>query len=103
MVEETTACDRRARNNSVNDYPGTNGAHRHSTDHMQLHLGNLAAHDFKSAEENVTSLPVMVLADEKDSGARSFSWNWRSEEHTSELQSHHDLVCRLLLEKKKIK
>src|SRR5437773_11522385 len=27
----------------------------------------------------------------------------RSEEHTSELQSHHDLVCRLLLEKKKIK
>src|SRR6266540_4743786 len=34
-------------------------------------------------------------------------WQWaaaegpaRSEEHTSELQSHHDLVCRLLLEKK---
>src|SRR5437773_10508648 len=26
---------------------------------------------------------------------------YRSEEHTSELQSHHDLVCRLLLEKKK--
>src|SRR5260221_5958556 len=26
---------------------------------------------------------------------------WRSEEHTSELQSHSDLVCRLLLEKKK--
>src|SRR5437667_7292737 len=25
----------------------------------------------------------------------------RSEEHTSELQSHHDIVCRLLLEKKK--
>src|SRR5438132_4621504 len=29
-------------------------------------------------------------------------WVWpRSEEHTSELQSHSDLVCRLLLEKKK--
>src|SRR5438132_10822139 len=27
----------------------------------------------------------------------------RSEEHTSELQSHSDLVCRLLLEKKKEK
>src|SRR5260370_31049166 len=27
----------------------------------------------------------------------------RSEEHTSELQSHLNLVCRLLLEKKKIK
>ena len=25
----------------------------------------------------------------------------RSEEHTSELQSHHEIVCRLLLEKKK--
>ena len=25
----------------------------------------------------------------------------RSEEHTSELQSHHDLVCRTLIEKKK--
>src|SRR5438034_4604585 len=25
---------------------------------------------------------------------------WRSEVHTSELQSHSDLVCRLLLEKK---
>src|SRR5260370_42272777 len=27
--------------------------------------------------------------------------SWRSEEHTSELQSHLNLVCRLLLEKKK--
>src|SRR6266540_4734468 len=26
----------------------------------------------------------------------------RSEEHTSELQSHHEIVCRLLLEKQKI-
>src|SRR2546427_5948527 len=29
--------------------------------------------------------------------------NWRSEEHTSELQSQSNLVCRLLLEKKKKK
>src|SRR5260370_29918446 len=29
------------------------------------------------------------------------SRNYRSEEHTSELQSHLNLVCRLLLEKKK--
>src|SRR5689334_23999562 len=28
--------------------------------------------------------------------------HWRSEEHTSELQSQFHLVCRLLLEKKKI-
>src|SRR5437773_9763405 len=35
------------------------------------------------------SAPISVLTDKT-----------RSEEHTSELQSHHDLVCRLLLEKK---
>src|SRR5207249_9793060 len=29
------------------------------------------------------------------------AWPLRSEEHTSELQSRFDLVCRLLLEKKK--
>src|SRR5438034_5634785 len=32
-----------------------------------------------------------------------YSGKGRSEEHTSELQSHSDLVCRLLLEKKKKK
>src|SRR3989440_3171060 len=31
----------------------------------------------------------------------SLAWAMRSEEHTSELQSRSDLVCRLLLEKKK--
>src|SRR5438034_3937554 len=34
---------------------------------------------------------------------RTSSGRRRSEEHTSELQSHSDLVCRLLLEKKKKK
>src|SRR5436190_18746440 len=33
-------------------------------------------------------------------GERRFLDRVRSEEHTSELQSHSDLVCRLLLEKK---
>src|SRR5689334_23808110 len=32
---------------------------------------------------------------------RPSSSGWRSEEHTSELQSQFHLVCRLLLEKKK--
>src|SRR5437773_7021741 len=35
------------------------------------------------------------------SAAKVAALDNRSEEHTSELQSHHDLVCRLLLEKKK--
>src|SRR5260221_9398992 len=34
-------------------------------------------------------------------GFNGFVARGRSEEHTSELQSHSDLVCRLLLEKKK--
>src|SRR5260370_37232140 len=37
------------------------------------------------------------------SSARRSWWTARSEEHTSELQSHLNLVCRLLLEKKKKK
>src|SRR5688572_31287442 len=37
----------------------------------------------------------------RDGGAWGVSW--RSEEHTSELQSQSNLVCRLLLEKKKKK
>src|SRR2546425_8735759 len=37
------------------------------------------------------------------SGRRTASRRWRSEEHTSELQSLAYLVCRLLLEKKKKK
>src|SRR5260370_22713843 len=46
---------------------------------------------------------------QKTSGSRRNNESWlvaklipnRSEEHTSELQSHLNLVCRLLLEKKK--
>src|SRR5438034_7819712 len=38
-----------------------------------------------------------------DCHSRSIPARDRSEEHTSELQSHSDLVCRLLLEKKKKK
>src|SRR5436309_12239211 len=34
--------------------------------------------------------------------AAAARWRARSEEHTSELQSRENLVCRLLLEKKKI-
>src|SRR5260221_4238476 len=40
---------------------------------------------------------------DQERGARVALEHLRSEEHTSELQSHSDLVCRLLLEKKKKK
>src|SRR5688572_5635075 len=80
-----------------------------------------AAHAIRSAwrrslhertlPRNVTSAPVMWTA-------IAWEWSWalrrnaasivvfaseaRSEEHTSELQSQSNLVCRLLLEKKNI-
>src|SRR5437588_982423 len=48
-----------------------------------------------------------LLAELQESQPEMLAWLqrslsiMRSEEHTSELQSHSDLVCRLLLEKKK--
>src|SRR5260370_13455366 len=42
------------------------------------------------------------LKSEVPNGARTWPTTVRSEEHTSELQSHLNLVCRLLLEKKNI-
>src|SRR2546421_10197650 len=45
----------------------------------------------------------MSLLDAIDGSFMNFAYGWRSEEHTSELQSRSDLVCRLLLEKKKTK
>src|SRR5699024_12548660 len=47
-----------------------------------------------SDETGKTALPVRLAAGDRPTGDRS-------EEHTSELQSRFDLVCRLLLEKKK--
>src|SRR2546430_11815214 len=50
-----------------------------------------------------TSCFASVLADDPAStrGPAGLSHRKRSEEHTSELQSQSNLVCRLLLEKKK--
>src|SRR5690242_21502708 len=55
----------------------------------------------------ITSMSRMWFAFARDGGMpgyalkqTTFGSYWRSEEHTSELQSHVNLVCRLLLEKK---
>src|SRR5260370_22608671 len=42
------------------------------------------------------------ISDALDPAGRARTGGVRSEEHTSELQSHLNLVCRLLLEKKNI-
>src|SRR5215471_20494259 len=45
--------------------------------------------------------PALYVARRLEDGERTAGRPVRSEEHTSELQSRRDLVCRLLLEKKK--
>src|SRR5260221_9705399 len=50
----------------------------------------------------VESFLALLEADRREQGQERLDvMEFRSEEHTSELQSHSDLVCRLLLEKKK--
>src|SRR5260221_9991349 len=59
---------------------------------LKLHFTDPAEHDGIIA--SMESLPLLMQL------ALFQTANGRSEEHTSELQSHSDLVCRLLLEKK---
>src|SRR5437773_8136615 len=59
---------------------------------------------FRSRAAPVLREVVSELAERSERAGVSLELELlRSEEHTSELQSHHDLVCRLLLEKKKKK
>src|SRR5438034_4185370 len=63
--------------------------------------GSNGAHSYTA----LTQGPDGVLYGSSSEGGSQGGGNLfrRSEEHTSELQSHSDLVCRLLLEKKKKK
>src|SRR2546427_6441272 len=65
-------------------------------------------HDFKKQGVPAAQLPAWMQAVgwEKLQNRQGTTWrkldaDTRSEEHTSELQSQSNLVCRLLLEKKK--
>src|SRR5260370_5594041 len=49
---------------------------------------------FESTHGNASALMTCTRGESRE-------FRFRSEEHTSELQSHLNLVCRLLLEKKK--
>src|SRR5438874_8756674 len=60
-----------------------------------LHWAELGSHKYlQQVAKRIAHKAVLYAADAEGD---------RSEEHTSELQSRRDLVCRLLLEKKKIK
>ena len=56
---------------------------------------------FRSDYYATGQLDTKVAVDVIKGIAEGCHQSGRSEEHTSELQSHHEVVCRLLLEKKK--
>src|SRR5260221_5482952 len=61
---------------------------------LQIIFDNAVVHDYDLP--GAVAMRVRVFF-----GGAAVGGPARSEEHTSELQSHSDLVCRLLLEKKK--
>src|SRR4051812_49757386 len=72
----------------------------HTHGHCALHLADrgvvIAGDAFVTYNPYTSSSGPQIV-----SGAATADSDHRSEEHTSELQSHVNLVCRLLLEKKK--
>src|SRR5260221_10928644 len=81
-----------------------------------LHGGFLAIRGGNDGADAARNFPIGVGIEDggdgltvlhaRDVGLVDVDFNFvgvhiRSEEHTSELQSHSDIVCRLLLEKKK--
>src|SRR5688572_18240688 len=94
---------------TVKELPGTEladnsqGKHGESTDS----LDGVTVGDLDSTARERFKIPggvrgVIVMQVEPDCAAFEAGLRERSEEHTSELQSQSNLVCRLLLEKKKI-
>src|SRR2546430_11900372 len=71
------------------------GAHRERADRLRIALR--ANGSESAANESVTRV---IQALDRAATAHALARD-RSEEHTSELQSQSNLVCRLLLEKKK--
>src|SRR5260221_6894345 len=63
----------------------------------------LALPSHRDQAASALSQRLRGVVDAEIAAARRRPEQHRSEEHTSELQSHSDLVCRLLLEKKKKK
>src|SRR2546428_2485392 len=77
-------------------------AQGHIPSHLPTGFSRRNAQDPKRARlpwRGIANLTVLPAADIQSPLVREGP---RSEEHTSELQSRSDLVCRLLLEKKKI-
>src|SRR5437867_11685567 len=63
----------------------------------------LRQHHYSEAESESRAGYELLMKTDQPAGELVCFYQKRSEEHTSELQSPYDLVCRLLLEKKKKK
>src|SRR5438034_2592695 len=69
-----------------------------------VHPGGVASQDDRQAvggDPDPAEGPDVMMVQRGGPDGDGLPALGRSEEHTSELQSHSDLVCRLLLEKKK--
>src|SRR3712207_9426753 len=77
-----------------------------SEDHEEGNYGRTGIHDqlpgIGPAEDRSSDSPDEYDSNGDDEGGGLAGKTNRSEEHTSELQSRQYLVCRLLLEKKKL-
>src|SRR5699024_11954626 len=79
-----------------------NRGHKEYQDYLVVVGGDGTLHEVvQTLYKNQADIPVTyVPAGTGNDFYRSWQKGLRSEEHTSELQSRFDLVCRLLLEKK---
>src|SRR5438034_3199146 len=68
---------------------------------IRLSYGGTRTYEALAVDSTAFRMPQREF--EVPTGNSDILEEMRSEEHTSELQSHSDLVCRLLLEKKKEK
>src|SRR2546421_5814539 len=64
----------------------------------ELTVSNIVSRNLVAGQGNVNAGTSVSVGEQRQ---RAKDYGFRSEEHTSELQSRSDLVCRLLLEKKK--
>src|SRR5260221_6212842 len=67
-----------------------------------VHIGFMARYIVLLPVVAVLTVFFIIIILRKKDFRRANLFQNRSEEHTSELQSHSDLVCRLLLEKRNV-
>src|SRR5947207_14133467 len=89
-------------------FPGYIGAQGLTGESLNTHVESRMSWLYEVLTEQIKRAVGHVnkigeACDVTDREAGECAIRFRSEEHTSELQSHSDLVCRLLLEKKKKK